>query len=117
MDDTAKELVRTCSGWEAVSGPFREAWLICGRRAGKSFILALVAVFLSVFRDWSPHLAPGEMGTVMVIARDRKQARVIFRYIRALLTRVPVLQQMIVRETAEEIELDNGPFSAPTTAA
>jgi len=29
-----------------------ESWLICGRRSGKSFILALVAVFLAAFRDW-----------------------------------------------------------------
>jgi hypothetical protein len=30
-----------------------EAWLICGRRAGKSFVLALIAVYLAIFRDWS----------------------------------------------------------------
>ncbi len=34
-------------------------WLVCGRRAGKSFILALTAVFLSAFFDWRPHLGPG----------------------------------------------------------
>ncbi len=62
-----------------------EAWLVCGRRAGKSFILALVAVFLACFFDWRPYLGPGERGTVMIIAADRKQARVIMRYIRALL--------------------------------
>ena len=28
----------------------------CGRRAGKSFTLALVAVFLAAFRDWRPYL-------------------------------------------------------------
>jgi hypothetical protein len=28
------------------------AWLICGRRAGKSFDLALAAVFLAAFREW-----------------------------------------------------------------
>ena len=28
-----------------------EPWLICGRRAGKSFVLALIAVFLACFRD------------------------------------------------------------------
>ena len=35
-------------------GSAREAWLVCGRRAGKSFILALVAVFLASFHDWRP---------------------------------------------------------------
>jgi hypothetical protein len=31
-----------------------EAWLVCGRRSGKSFVLATVAVFLAAFRDWRP---------------------------------------------------------------
>ncbi len=37
--------------------PATEAWLVCGRRSGKSFILALVAVYLSVFRglETFPH--------------------------------------------------------------
>jgi hypothetical protein len=32
--------------------PLHEAWLVCGRRAGKSFILACVAIFIACFRDW-----------------------------------------------------------------
>ena len=34
-----------------------EAWLIVGRRGGKSLIAALVAVFLGCFRDYSNYLA------------------------------------------------------------
>jgi hypothetical protein len=56
----------------APTTPFSEGWLICGRRAGKSFILACVAVFLACFKDWRPFLGPGEYGTIMVIAEDRK---------------------------------------------
>jgi len=85
----------------------REAWLICGRRAGKSFILALVAVFLAAFFDYRPYLAPGERGTILVIAADRKQSRVILRYIAALLKGVPMLAQLITRETAEGFDLAN----------
>src|SRR6266566_3472352 len=29
-----------------------EGWLVCGRRAGKSFVLALIAVFLAAFNDY-----------------------------------------------------------------
>jgi hypothetical protein len=86
----------------------REAWLICGRRAGKSFVLALVAVFLACFIDWAPFLSPGERGTVMVIATDRRQARTIYRYAAALLTKIPMLNALIARETAEAIDLNNG---------
>src|SRR5437660_134718 len=48
-----------------------EAWLVCGRRAGKSFILALIAVYLACFRDYRPFLTPGERATVLIIATDR----------------------------------------------
>jgi hypothetical protein len=57
------------------SQPFTEAWLVCGRRAGKSFILALIAVFLACFKSYADFLGPGERGTLMVIATDRRQAR------------------------------------------
>ena len=53
------------------------------------------------------HLAPGERATIMVIAVDRKQARTIFRYIRALLTRVPMLAELIERETEDSFDLSN----------
>jgi hypothetical protein len=87
--------------------PSSEASLICGRRAGKSFMLALIAVFLACFFSWRSHLAPGERGTVMVIATDRRQARVIIRYIRGLLTGIPMLARIVERETAESFDLNN----------
>ncbi|MDA1101678.1 MAG: hypothetical protein O2967_22180 [Proteobacteria bacterium] len=85
-----------------------EAWLIVGRRGGKSFIVALIAVFLACFKDYSKHLAPGERGTIMVLAADRRQARVIFRYATALIEGVPMLAQMVERITADAIDLSNG---------
>jgi hypothetical protein len=87
-----------------------EAWLICGRRAGKSFTLALIAVFLACFYDYRPFLQPGERATVLVVAADRKQARVIFRYIGAMLTRIPMLKRLIMDrgEKAEAYDLTNG---------
>jgi hypothetical protein len=85
----------------------REAWFICGRRGGKSFTLALIAVYLATFKDWLPFLTTGERGHIVVIAADRKQARVIFSYIRSLITETPMLAEMLTRETTEEIELNN----------
>ena len=84
-----------------------EAWLVVGRRGGKSLIVALIAVYLACFRSWAAHLAPGERGIIMVIACDRRQARVIFRYIKALIDGVPMLAAMIQRETQSEIDLTN----------
>lgn len=86
----------------------REAALICGRRAGKSFIAALIATFLAAFRDYSANLSPGERGVVMVLAVSRDQARVIFRYIEAFFDGVPMLARMVVSRTSESIDLNNG---------
>ncbi|MDO9411981.1 MAG: hypothetical protein Q7T81_05330 [Pseudolabrys sp.] len=108
MSAQEREIYQRCTGRsEPPSSVASEAWLVCGRRAGKSFILALVAVFLACFHDFRQYLAPGERGTVLVIATDRKQARVILRYIRALLTQVPMLASMVRRETAEAFDLSN----------
>lgn len=108
MDDASRGLFARCTGRsEPPSGPATEAWLVVGRRGGKSFIVALVAVFLACFRSYAEHLAPGERGTVMILAADRKQARVIFRYITALLERVPMLSPLVERRTAETVDLSN----------
>jgi hypothetical protein len=101
-------LFRECTGrTTAPTEPATSSFLICGRRAGKSFILALCAVYLATFRDYRQYLQPGERATVMVIATDRKQARVIFRYVRGLLRGVPMLARMLGRELAESFDLSN----------
>jgi hypothetical protein len=94
-----------------------ECWLVVGRRGGKSFIVALIAVFLATFKDYRPCLGPGERGTVMVIATDRKQARVIMRYLTALLQSVPMLAAMIERQDSESIDLNNRVSIEITTAS
>ena len=80
-------------------------WLVVGRRGGKSFMLALIAVYLACFRDWRPNLAPGERATVMVIAADKRQARTIMRYVKGLLHGVEMLRPLVERETEGQIDL------------
>jgi hypothetical protein len=112
MDDEDRQIFERCTGHaEPPAGGSREAWLIVGRRGGKSLVLALIAVFLACFIGWRPYLSPGERGTVMVIAADRRQARVIFRYALAFLRVIPAPSghpKMIERETAEAVDLANG---------
>jgi hypothetical protein len=96
--------------------PFRESWLICGRRSGKSFIMALIAVFLACFRDYRPFLAAGEKATIMIIAADKKQARVVLRFVRGLLS-APVLAARVVNDTSESIELEGGVMLEVITAS
>jgi hypothetical protein len=86
----------------------REAWLIVGRRGGKSRIAALIAVYLAAFRDYRTHLVPGERAVVMVLGADRRQARVILSYVKAFLAEIPMLADLIEAETVETVTLTTG---------
>jgi len=109
MDDKDLTLYKECtSRKKRPEQPFRELWAIVGRRGGKSFIMSIIAVFLALFHDFSKFLAPGERGVIQIIAADRSQARVIFRYISAILRSTPVFEQYVRNETKETIELTTG---------
>jgi hypothetical protein len=101
------DLVRRVTGRTSLpTEPVRELWAVVGRRGGKSQIAALIAIFLSCFRTYE--LAPGEVGTLMLLAADRKQARVVKRYIVGLMRSVPALALLIANEKQDAIELTNG---------
>lgn len=118
MDEAETALFTQLTGRETPpEHPVNECWLVVGRRGGKSFIVAVIAVFIACFRDHRPLLGPGEIGVIMIIANDKKQARVIHRYVRALLNSVPMLAAMIVRQDNESIVLDNDVSVEITTAS
>jgi hypothetical protein len=107
LDDDERRTVEGLTGRTVFpSAPVRELWLLLGRRSGKSIIAALLAVYATTCRTY--RLAPGEVGTFMVIAADRKQARVIKRYVSGLLNAHPSLAALIEKETAESITLTSG---------
>ncbi len=108
MDEEALAIYRAHTGrTEAPAVAFKEAALVIGRRGGKSRVLALIATFLATFRDYEPHLAPGERATIAVLAADRRQARSIFRFTVGLLKAVDMLADLIEEETADTITLRN----------
>jgi hypothetical protein len=91
-------IYRRCTGRDDLpTERAKEAWLICGRRSGKSFVLALIAVWLAAFVDWKPLLTRGEKATILVIAADRRQASVVLGYVRALLE-APLLRQLVLKD-------------------
>ena len=116
MQKSELEIFRKYTEREKVQGPFNEVFLMIGRRGGKSITAAVVSVFLAVFKDWTPQLAPGEIGYVMCIAADRKQANVVLNYIRAIL-RLPVFRNKVMNDTKEEIELNNQITISVTTCS
>jgi hypothetical protein len=107
MNEGELALYRQCTGRQnPPDKPFREAWVPAGVRSGKSFIAALIAVFLAAFFNYRPYLAPGERAHILILAADRVQARIIFRYIKGFLTFIPVLNQLVKAERAEGIDLE-----------
>jgi len=97
-----------CTGRQtAPDKPCREGWCPTGRRSGKSFIAALVAVFLACFKDYRQHLAPGERAMILIIAADRSQAQNIFRYVKGFLAAIPMLSKMVEAENKESVDLVN----------
>jgi hypothetical protein len=114
---------RMLANYQLVSGRKRpptdvakDVTLVIGRRGGKSRILALIAVYLAVFIDHSAYLEQGELGVVQILAADRRQARVILRYIKAFL-RVPMLSRLIEGEREESISLTSGIVVEVTTSS
>ena len=103
----AVDLARACTGRaDALAhGPYREAWLVVRRSAGRSRALALVAVYLAAFVSWRPRLAAGEVGVIMVLAADRNQAGALLGYVRGLIADNPMLAQLVTAEGVERIEL------------
>ncbi len=108
LSEDALALYRQCTGRRVPpNGPSAYLWLVIGRRGGKSFTMALIAVFLAAFRDWRKYLSPGERAIVLLVAADREQAKILHRYCRGIL-RPPILQSLVWNVTASEIELKGG---------
>lgn len=106
MDVSDREIFRKHTGRDPREDVFREAYVIVGRRGGKSLIAALVATFLAAFKSHDDVLAPGETGVLAVIAADRRQARVILGYINALFDS-PLLRPMVKERLKESLVLTN----------
>jgi hypothetical protein len=118
MDAEQVRLYSLASGRTGIpTSVAKEVWLVIGRRGGKSRILALIAVWLACFHDHSEHLSPGELGVVQIIAADRRQAKVILRYIKAFLTKVPMLSPLVESEREESVTLTNGIIIEVTTGS
>jgi hypothetical protein len=85
----------------------RELWTIVGRRGGKDSVASAIAT-VAALGDYRPQLRPGERATVMCLANDRDQAKIVHRYIAGYFKTVPLLQPLAVRETDDGLLLNNG---------
>jgi len=104
MDAAEFEIFKKLTGRsERPEGDFRTAWILAGRRSGKSFISAVILCYLAIFRKWEK----GKHGTLMLLATDREQSRVVFKYCCDILE-LPILKTYVKRILIEEIEFRNG---------
>ncbi|NQT80269.1 MAG: hypothetical protein HQ555_07770 [Candidatus Aminicenantes bacterium] len=103
------ELLQECTGLtEAPKEPIKEAYVIAGRRSGKSTICALLAVFYAVWGGWEKYTSKGEKPRVFVIGTNKAQSRIIMGYIKAFLSLNTFLKGMVRKSLSESIELRNG---------
>jgi hypothetical protein len=85
----------------------RELWAVISRRGGKDSVASACAT-AAAMGDYSGLLRPGEKATVMLLACDRQQAKIVFRYIAGYFAEVPLLRPLVAREVDDTIELTNG---------
>jgi hypothetical protein len=85
-----------------------ELWAVVGRRGGKSSAMAALAVYLGGLCSYRDVLAPGERGIVLCIGPDQRQSRILLDYCTGIAESTPILAQLIVSRTADQLELSTG---------
>lgn len=106
LDDEQRATFRRVFHRDPPTAPVRELWLAAGRRAGKDYAAVRLAAYLALFNRW--HLSPGEVGTALLLAVDRAQARVAFQYLRGCLEADPALWAEVAATTADTITFRSG---------
>jgi hypothetical protein len=111
-DDERAEFKRL-TGRDREPGRFcRELIVAAGRRAGKTQALICFAVWIAVFCDYRGVLAPGETGTVLIVSQTQHWSREILNRAEGVFLHgdphKSPLPSMIVRRTADSIDLNNG---------
>jgi hypothetical protein len=85
-----------------------EAWMICGRRSGKTRAAAVLASYIAALCDHTEALAPGERGTLPIMAASIWQAARAFGYLDGIFSTVPTLRELVVGQTADTLSLSTG---------
>src|SRR5258705_5779337 len=108
LDEREAELFRACTGRSRLpTGAVSSLVLLVGRRGGKDRFLSAVAVHRAALAgDWSKFLSAGEQGVVILIGKDRKQAKILRRYCRALVA-MPMIKAEVHRYTDDILEFKN----------
>lgn len=108
LDADGVELFKRCTNRSRYTPMlYRAVWLVLGRRAAKTLLIAANFVYLAVTMKF-PRLAPGEVPVLAAFSTDRRQSTVLMGYVSGLLHSSPMLEKLIVSETRDSIELSTG---------
>ncbi len=108
--DEELKIYRECTGRTRWPKPGRadEAWLICGTRSGKTNIVSLIGIFLSIFVKYDDVLSDGERGVLIIVSPTKKQSKIIKKYLSTFFKQNDFFRPYLSKDTGEEIELTNG---------
>lgn len=107
-EDELEAFTRLTGRAEPPAEPVEELWAVVGRRGGKTRAAAALSCYLACLIDYSDVLAPGERGTLPVLAVSQRQAGRCFNAVHGLLQASPKLSQLIQAASKETIELTTG---------
>lgn len=107
LDDDQRTAFTRVAEREPPGKRVRELWAVVGRRGGKDSIASAIAT-VAALGDYRAQLRPGEKATVMCLACDRDQAKIVHRYISGYFNTVPLLQPLAIHETHQGLQLNNG---------
>lgn len=97
---------RLCGDRPLPLSPVAEAVINAGRGAGKTQGGGLGVIYFSTCRRWPT--SPGQVPVALLLAADREQASVAYRYTLGLLESSPVLANEIAAVTQQRITLRSG---------
>lgn len=87
------------------AGGWREVVAVVGRQAGKTRLASALVAFEAAT---APPCRDGEVYAVLLAQDHRSAMRTAFSYLRSLFEASPLLSRMVVRTTADTLELENG---------
>lgn len=108
MSDEEIEFFKSIAGGRnPPKHPVREFYAATARRTGKDSIASGVGAYCAAFFDQQDRLRPGERATILCLACDQSQAKIVLNYIRSYFTDIPMLRSMVTRTTKSGFELNN----------
>jgi hypothetical protein len=107
MDAEEYAIFQECTGRkDPPTEEQRESVCIVGRRGGKTAIDSFLACYEACYRDYVPHLQPGERVYFPIVSADKKGARNAANYIKAFLNR-PAFKGIAEDKTLESPATEN----------